>query len=943
MVKNIDKNVWKIEREGKMNVPGLIFASPLLMKNMEKDGKTIEQVKNVAMLPGIVGNSIAMPDAHQGYGFSIGGVAAFDLEKGIISPGGVGYDINCLTGDAKVLTEFGQAIKIDDFSKIKTQVEIEQNGLIIKNLIFNSNLQTINLGNHSLEGKKINLFMSKESEDIYEITLNSGLKIKSTSDHPFLTKEGMKTMSKLTLTETLAVNLFEGIDSKEEITEKEAITFKIMGYMMGDGTFYKSKERLYAVAYGSAEDLKQMQKDLERIGVKSKAYSRIRNHKLNTRYGLKSFVSINNELHIHSQEYLKLLYSLGLPLGNKTRQEIAIPECIKKGNKIIKRLFLAGFFGAEMSSPKTSSKTCFYCPTIDQNKISSLKQNCRDFLIDIALILEEFGIKNYSLSEMDDFNNRYGEKTSRLRLRVNGEEDMLKLWRNIGFEYNEKRKNLANIASLYILLKRKENEKRGEIAQKVKEYKYKGLSLKEVQGIFEKQINLRFTERHYYEDAGQRINLDFISFEQFKSEKLKEIEQFGCIFDSILNISRVEGKHKVYDFNVSDNHNFIANGFIVSNCGVRLLVTNLSKKELMKQREQILGEIFKNIPSGVGRGTGLKLDDKELNKVLETGAKWAVEKEHGDKEDLERIEDNGCIIGADASKVSPRAKARGRDQLGTLGSGNHFIEIQEVENISDEKTANVFGVDSMGQIVVMIHTGSRGLGHQTASDYIHLMEKEYGFKDLPDRELVCAPIKSKLGEDYRKAMNASANFAFANRQLITNQVRKSFEKFYPKIKIDVVYDVCHNIAKFEEHVINGKKQIVCVHRKGATRAFGPGRKEVPEFYRKIGQPVIIPGSMGTYSYLLVGTKKAEELSFGSTAHGAGRMMSRSSAIRDLDFEKVNKELKDKDVLLKAGSKKGAVEEAPEAYKDVNEVVRVSDELGIGKIVARMKPLAVVKG
>ena len=243
----------------------------------------------------------------------------------------------------------------------------------------------------------------------------------------------------------------------------------------------------------------------------------------------------------------------------------------------------------------------------------------------------------------------------------------------------------------------------------------------------------------------------------------------------------------------------------------------------------------------------------------------------------------------------------------------------------------------------MVHTGSRGLGHQNASDYIQAIEKEYGFKHLPDRELAYAPINSKLGKDFFLAMNAAANFAFANREIISHQIRKSFEKFFPKIKIPLVYDVCHNIAKFEEHEVNGKKQMLCVHRKGATRSFGPGRKELPKIYQKTGQPVIIPGSMGTFSYLLVGTSKAEELSWGSTAHGAGRVMSRSSATRDLDYEKMNKGLKASDIVLMAGSKRGAVEESPEAYKDVNEVVRVSDELGIGNMVARLKPLAVVKG
>lgn len=377
-------------------------------------------------------------------------------------------------------------------------------------------------------------------------------------------------------------------------------------------------------------------------------------------------------------------------------------------------------------------------------------------------------------------------------------------------------------------------------------------------------------------------------------------------------------------------------------CGVRLISSSINKEDFMKKRKNILAEIAKNIPSGMGVESEFVLDEKEINLVLNNGVKWAVEKGYALKEDMDRIEDGGCIEGADSSKVSQKARARGRKQLGSLGSGNHFLEIQEVEEIFDKKTAEVFGLKK-GQIVIMIHSGSRGLGHQTASDYILKMEKEYGFENLPDRELICAPINSKLGTDYRAAMNAAANFAFVNRQIMTYQIRKSFNKFFPNDKMSVVYDIAHNIAKFEEHSVDGKRKKVCVHRKGATRSFGPGRKEIPLKYRKTGCPIFIPGSMGTYSYVLVGTKKAEEISLGSTAHGAGRVLSRTYAINNISPEKVEKQLEEHDVIISAGSKRGMVEEAPEAYKDVNEVVRVSDELGIGKMVAKLKPLAVVKG
>lgn len=377
------------------------------------------------------------------------------------------------------------------------------------------------------------------------------------------------------------------------------------------------------------------------------------------------------------------------------------------------------------------------------------------------------------------------------------------------------------------------------------------------------------------------------------------------------------------------------------NCGVRLLKTNLTKNEFLKKREQILNELYKNIPSGLGKGGELKISDKEMNEILDNGVEWALKNGYATKDDLKKIEDNGSLKG-NYKKVSQRARARGRNQLGTIGSGNHFLEVQYVDDIFDEKSAKIFGLKKE-QIVILIHTGSRGLGHQTASDYIHKMEEEFGIKNLPDRELVYAPLTSSLAQDYIEAMNSSANFAFTNRQVITYNVRKSFEKFFPDNKIELVYDVTHNIAKFEFFKIKGKSVELCVHRKGATRAFGKGRKEIPEEYREIGQPVLIPGSMGTSSYVLLGTKKAEEFSFASTAHGAGRVMSRARAKDEITESQLKKELEEHDVKFKAGSIKGMLEEAPGAYKDVEEVVRVVDELGISKKVARLKPLAVVKG
>jgi len=380
------------------------------------------------------------------------------------------------------------------------------------------------------------------------------------------------------------------------------------------------------------------------------------------------------------------------------------------------------------------------------------------------------------------------------------------------------------------------------------------------------------------------------------------------------------------------------------NCGVRLLKTEYLEKDVQQKRKQLLAEIFREVPAGVGKGGITKLSRNVLLEICVKGAEWAVENGYGTREDLQRTEENGRMKGADPSRLSSRALERGLPQLGTLGSGNHFLEIQKVVEIFDKDVARAFGIHTLGQILVMIHCGSRGLGHQVASDYIQLMENKLGTRGLPDRELINAPVRSPLGQEYYKSMSAAVNFAFANRQMIAHWVREVFEKVMGSSKgMDQVYDVCHNVAKIEKHKIDGGLKEVCLHRKGATRSFGPGRMEIPEVYRNVGQPVIIPGSMGTASYILVGTKEAEELSFASTAHGAGRVMSRHEALRRFRGEKIRDELASKGIELQSTSWKGVAEETAEAYKNVDEVVEVSHKVGIGKLVAKVVPLGVMKG
>lgn len=441
-----------------------------------------------------------------------------------------------------------------------------------------------------------------------------------------------------------------------------------------------------------------------------------------------------------------------------------------------------------------------------------------------------------------------------------------------------------------------------------------------------------------------------------EDDTLRQLRNMACLKGIVKHAIAMPDAHRGYGFCIGGVAAFDMEEGIISpggvgydiNCGVRLVRTNLTEDDVKAKKKEILNEIFSNVPAGVGKKGITKLSEETLKEISEKGARWAVEQGYGTLEDLETTEENGCLPGADFSCVSKNAKQRGMPQLGTLGSGNHFLEMQKVDEIYDEEIAKAFGIEKTGQIMVMIHCGSRGFGHQIASDYIKEMEDKYGHKDLPDRELINAPINSELGKKYYKAMACAVNYAFANRQMILHWTRESFKKVFGSdeekdLGMELIYDVCHNIAKFEDHTVDGKTVKLCVHRKGATRSFGPGRVEIPVKYRKIGQPVIIPGSMGTYSYLLVGTSKAEDLTFGSTAHGAGRVSSRSEALRNFRGEQVVNDLRKKDIEVKGVSWKGIAEEAPEVYKDIDEVVKVSHEAGIGKMVARLKPLAVMKG
>jgi tRNA-splicing ligase RtcB len=422
------------------------------------------------------------------------------------------------------------------------------------------------------------------------------------------------------------------------------------------------------------------------------------------------------------------------------------------------------------------------------------------------------------------------------------------------------------------------------------------------------------------------------------------------------NVMLMPDMHEGYGFPVGGVVAFDVDNGIISpgaigfdiNCGVRLIKTNLTEKEVRPKLKQLMDKLFVNVPSGVGSRINLGFSNADLKRIAEEGAEYVISKGFGFKDDADSIEENGHMQRADLSKVSSMAKSRGINELGTLGAGNHFLEVQKVEKVFDEERANKYGLFE-GQIVVMVHTGSRGFGHQICSDYLRVLV-EYQRKNnikIVDPELSYAKIGSKEADDYLDAMGCAVNYAFANRQIITNSIRKSFEEIFNKsadaLGMEILYDVAHNIAKLEEHTFENKKVKVYVHRKGATRAFAKGREEIPKKYRSIGQPVLIPGSMGTASYVLAGLDGAMEETFGSTCHGSGRVMSRHQAVREIPASKTFSSLESKNIEVRVRTKKLISEEAEWAYKNVDSVVEVVERAGLSKIVSRNVPIGVAKG
>lgn len=976
ILKRIDENRWMIEKSYKpgMRVDGIIYANDALMKLLEKE-EAVQQVANVAFLPGIVKYSLAMPDIHWGYGFPIGGVAAMREADGVISPGGIGYDINCLSGDSQVLHSLGYSLPIKDFGKI----------------YLNERIRCFDFKGENLEDTSIVYFLKRFSKSkVYKITTSTGLTLTATEDHPFYTKDGMVPVGKINKGQDVAVYPFKGVPfekpSDEVVVDEDKIKkaqilnqlkrrnllplkydsdklpylIKIMGYVFGDGNIHFTKKKGKGITsfYGKPEDLEEIRNDIASIGYKpSRVYSRGRSHKLKTLYADYEFNTVETSFSVRSSSFAVLLAVLGAPVGNKAEQNYNIPEFLFNAPLWQKRLFLASFFGALLSTPKTMKGHGynFYCNILSLNKKEKYAKSGREFLSKIASLLKEFDVNINKVSQRFGYVNKNKIKSYCLRLIISAKpEDLINLYSKIGFEYNKRRRFFANAAVQFLKIKQLIIEEREEIALKACQLKEKtGVGARSIyEQVNSPWVNLRFIERSIYEGrkTSSRISCDFISFDKFIKDYTEGLGQAGMVWDKIISKEEIKFNDYVYDFTVKHkHHNFIANNFVVSNCGVRLLRTNLKRDELKEKLKPLIDQIFNDVPCGVGREGRVPVKNpQELKKVLKEGANWAVQHGYGLAEDLICTESGGCMGEADPDKVSQEAVKRGINQLGTLGAGNHFLEVQEVSEIYDEKTACAFGIFK-GQITILIHCGSRGLGHQVCTDYLRVMGRsvgKYGIS-LPDRQLACAPIKSPEGKDYFSAMCASANFAWTNRQCIVHFVREAFEKVFKtsheSLGIEQVYDVAHNIAKFERHEVDGKNQIVCVHRKGATRAYPAGFAELPDKYRQTGQPVLVPGDMGRCSFLLVGTQGALQQSFASTCHGAGRVMSRHDAKKIIRGRDLESQLAQKGIYVRTASYSTLAEEAPDAYKNVVDVVEVCHNAGISKKVAKMKPLGVVKG
>ncbi|MFB6235938.1 MAG: RtcB family protein [Halopenitus sp.] len=867
----------------------------------------------------------------------------------------MGYDINCLPGDTEVLLSHGRRRRIE--------------GLWDR---FEDESAVVATGDDAV-ASDIRLFTMSKPETVYEIETGTGETVEATADHPFKTPDGMVELDDLQEGEDVYLHPFEGLpdETPPEFTLLDESDFedenpqlvralkdrdllplkstdeafnrllKLVGYHTGDGSFSGNQSWFY----GEPKDLERIQEDIAALGFDpSRIYERERNHEIDGN----SFERVEYSARSTAKSFRKLLVKLGAPDGRKVESGFTAPEYLDRLADWQKALYLSTFFGAEMSAPDTVSAKNFYAPSVSHNRLVSERDAGEAFLRDLMTHLNDLGISTNALEEVERTETTVGE-TVRFRFGISTDPDnLIRFFTTVGYRYAREKQKEAIAATQYLKRKERVIDERARIAEEARALADGGAAPKEIKKRFD--INDRFVERSLYgeRDGRPRPPANFPDYDEYRDETT--VQDDLSVTAEVVDIAE-RGEKSVYDIGVThDAHNFVADGFVVSNCGVRMVKTNLTYEDVRGRERELVDALFDAVPTGLGGGGIVQADSDTMGDILEHGVEWAVENGYGIASDLAHCEDEGRRPDARPEFVSQKAKDRGRNQVGSLGSGNHFLEVQRVTDTYRDEVADAFGLEE-DQIVVLIHCGSRGLGHQTCTDYLRDIEQEHAdlLESLRDAELAAAPAGSELAHEYYGAMCAAINFAWVNRQLIMHRTREVFGDVFDAdpvhdLEMELLYDVAHNIAKRETHDVDGEDRELFVHRKGATRAFPAGHEEVPAAYRDVGQPVIIPGSMGAGSYVLRGGENSMDVSFGSTAHGAGRLMSRTAAKQEYWGGDVQADLEEQnEIYVKAESGATIAEEAPGVYKDVDEVVRVSDALGIGDKVARTYPVCNIKG
>jgi tRNA-splicing ligase RtcB len=949
-LERVREHVWEIPQEGEMRVPARVLASERLLEEIKQD-RTLQQLRNTTHMPGIRKYALCMPDGHQGYGFPVGGVAGIDAEDGCISPGAVGYDINCLPGDTEVSLSHGRYVPIKDL-----EGRFEDDRAVVAT-------------GEARASSDIRLFTESGTQPVYEVETAEGDTIRATADHQFQTPEGMVELGDLAVGDTVFTSGFRGLPDEppeEFVVLSEAdfadenhqlVSFlkendllplrstddafhrllKLVGFHTGDGSFAGPQTWFYA----DPEDLERIRADVSALGfTPSRIYERERDHNIDG----KTFTRTEYSVKVGAKGFKELLVKLGAPTGKKVESSFTTPDYLDRLTDWQRALYLSAYFGAEMNAPAAQHEKNLYCPKVSQNRAEAVADAGEQFLDEIATYLDDLGIETNDIERFD----AQRESVERLRLGIeNDSATLIRFLSTVGYRYNGEKRRRAAKALAFLKRKERHIERREHIAEEAAARADGGTPVSELKDEFD--VNDRFIERSVWSGRDGRIrpSADFLSYDAFCAST--SIRDDLTVETGIVRIDPV-GEEPVYDIGVEhDAHTFLADGFVVSNCGVRMMRTNLTYDDVRGHEEALVDALFEAVPSGLGGGGVVEGDRDTVESVLARGMDWALEEGYATDDDLAHCEDEGYRPDADPGAVSQKAKDRGRSQIGSLGSGNHFLEVQRVTDVFLDDVGNAYGLEE-DQIVVLIHCGSRGLGHQVCTDYLREIEKTHKglLSQLPDRELAAAPAGSPLAEEYYGAMCAAINFAWVNRQLVMHRTREVFADVFDRdwedMGMELLYDVAHNIAKREVHDVGEEERELFVHRKGATRAFPAGNPEVPKAYRDVGQPIIIPGSMGAGSYVLRGGEHSMAETFGSTAHGAGRLMSRTQAKQEFWGGDVQDDLREtQKVYVKAQSGATIAEEAPGVYKDVDEVVRVSDALGIGDKVARTFPVCNVKG